>query len=217
MTTTKFEIESQLENNWLLIDIDSSDYLKLMKYQDAQPNATHLLAFGYVDHEKGSCCFLDSYCIYTGTNIEIIQTFEELNPNSIFTYDVISKFDIEILDTNPISLEKYPKFVEKYKKEELESFRQNKELHHLRATGFPDNISVMLVPRHEALYPESVWVRVEKSILSSENNIYIGTLLNLPDQDFGIHLHELLIIMIQKMQNGAMAVSIQTLKEADNG
>lgn len=213
MTTTKFEIESQLENNWLLIDIDSSDYLKLMKYQDAKPNATHLLAFGYVDHEKGTCCFLDSYCIYNGTAIEIIQTFEELNPNPIFTYDVISKFNIIILDTNQKSLEKYPEFVNQYKMEELEDFRQNKELHHLRATGFPDNISVMLVPRYEALYPEQLWVRIEKSIPSTENNIYIGKLLNLPDQDFGIHLNELLIVMIQKMQSGAMAVSMKTLKE----
>lgn len=217
MTTTKFEIEAQLENNWLLIDIDSSDYLKLMKYQDSQPNATHLLAFGYVDHEKGSCCFLHSYCIYNGLEIEIIKNFEECNPNPIFSYDVISKFNIAILDTPSKSLEKIPEFITQYKMKELESFRQNKELHHLRATGFPDTISVMLVPRHEALYPEQVWVRIEKPIPSNENNIYIGKLLNLPDQDFGIHLNELLMVMIQKMQNGAMAVSIQTLKEANNG
>ncbi|GEM_PF-4862938 len=171
------------------------------------------LRLGMLTMKKGSCCYLHSYCIYNRLEIEIIKNFKELNPNPILTYEAISKFNIEILNTPPKSLEKIPEFITQYKMEELESFRQNKELHHLRATGFPDTISVMLVPRHEALYPEQVWVRIEKPIPSNENNVYIGKLLNLPDQDFGIHLNELLIVMIQKKENDAMAVSMQTLKE----
>lgn len=216
MKTIKFEIEAQLENRWFLIDINSSDYLKLMKYQDSKPNATHLLAFGYVDHEKGTCCFLHSYCIFNGFEIEIIKKFEKLNPNPLFSYDKISKFNIEILNTAPKFIENVPEFITQYKMEELESFRQNKGLHQLRMVGFPDNISVMLVPRHEALYPEQVWVRIEKPLPSNENNIYIGKMLNLPDQDFGIVIHELLIVMIQTMPSGTIAVSMQTLKELSN-
>jgi len=217
MITKQYTKENELENHYLIIEIDSSNYLKSIKEENQCDNSTHILAYGYVDHEAGTSINFEAFCTYSADSFSIDKTFEELGKRSMLRYDMVSSFDLEIVEDNELekyNLPKYPTWLESYRREDLELFRQRTDILHLKTQGYTDDLQVYLLPKNEATQPELIWCRIEKTNINNNQDILVGTLLNKPHQNFGTGMGEPIIIMLKKQEDQYIAISHQSLKEA---
>lgn len=60
-----------------------------------------------------------------------------------------------------------------------------------------EHLSVSLVPKNEAEFPEVVQVEVLKKLPIDKKEVYIAKLLTPPHQDFGYHVGELLVVNVK--------------------
>jgi hypothetical protein len=106
-----------------------------------------------------------------------------------------------------LGLPKYPDWLHIYHHGGAEPLRHLALLHPLRAEGYPDDIKFLL-PTDTKHRGEVVWGRLENSI---DDHRFECELLNEPDQDFGLHAGERVVISVQEVPKGVSSVCLGPL------
>lgn len=75
-----------------------------------------------------------------------------------------------------------------------------------------DEISISLVPKNEAEYPEIVTAKVVQQFPIEEQEVYIAKLLMQTHQDFGYHVGELLLVNVSYENNKMFAYCEKAIK-----
>lgn len=144
------------------------------------------LAYGYIDEEAGL-----SFKVLSSANIRNNKLSRGLfNEEHEFIIRVgglkgCEYLDLKYCDVNTSDFDEYINEInETYKcsSKQTEEMRNFEFLDSARHPYYPDDIKVVLFS--EQLEPEVVWV---KCWVFTENKLY-GKLLNEPNQDFGVHL-----------------------------
>jgi hypothetical protein len=76
----------------------------------------------------------------------------------------------------------------------------------LRNERYPDDIRTFLLDPE--MRPEAVWVRLERQLAENE---FECTLLNEPEQDFGVHLYDRVVVIVKRAEYRTMSICIGLL------
>ena len=74
-------------------------------------------------------------------------------------------------------------------------------------------LSVSLVPKNEAEYPEIVEVEIMKQLPLKHKNVYIAKLLTQTHQDFGYHVAQLLVVNVTYEEDKMFAFCQEALQK----
>ncbi|HFU76309.1 MAG TPA: hypothetical protein ENK66_08705 [Arcobacter sp.] len=79
-----------------------------------------------------------------------------------------------------------------------------------------DEVSIILLPSNEADYPENVNAKILQEIPSDLSDVFIAELLQQPQQDFGYHVGEFLLIRVMYEEDKRFVYCEKSLKEASS-
>lgn len=148
--------------------------------------AEGVMVYGYVDHEAGNTVELVAL---TKKMDDVRQSFIKLTDSARYFIRIESIKDEEFQYVDHGNSPMYEPF--KSKIDLLAPYDVNENLAKSRAFAFLDEFryeknfdDVKIVLYKEGLRPEGVWAKIE----SLDNGSFIGTLLNEPNQDFGVSM-----------------------------
>lgn len=181
--------------------MEANTWIKVLNYQNKDYKGDNFFGYTYIDHEAG-------------LTVDVIKTFKIENGSILMTEDLIElkerilirsealtgKSEIHNLTEKEINQYNLltPDYLTTYDKPKLEVFRKEKLFDAFRAPGYPDDIMILLPPT-EKIQPEQVWLRVEE--YEPEKKIVAGTLLNKPNQNFGVNKNDLVIAVYSIIEN----------------
>ena len=161
-------------------------------------NCDSLLLFCYIDEEAGLT--FELLCPFNlKENLYYERNMKELR--QIYRKGFFNDCEINIIPDEILKSEYLVKYIDTiikdYENDDKKIFtRKIKELDHLREKDYPDDILVYIYK--EGLNTERVWVRLTKV----ENGKLYGKILNEPNSNFGIHLHDEIKIELFKDEEG---------------
>ncbi|MEI7847823.1 MAG: hypothetical protein WCK35_18620 [Chloroflexota bacterium] len=174
-------------------------------------SGTHVLGFVYVDHTAGVSMDVDGFCnLNLDGSVLLIGGPRQQNESLKVRYDLLAGMDIALLDDNErnrLGLPIYPDWLPIYHHSGAEPLRCLPLLHPLRAEGYPDDVKFLL-PADTQHRGEVVWGRLENSI---DDNRFECVLLNEPDQEFGLHAGEHVVISVREISKGVSSVCLGPL------
>ena len=190
------------------IYIENKEVLPILSnYFETPEEATALLAYCYLEHEKGMslevlCC---SSFNETAKSIKFYKTNDEAK--IALPYTAMLDSSVLILPDNILPLEKFlakvnPLLTLTHISEGVEKSRKIVAMDHLRKTDNPDAVLVQLV--HGDDHIERHHVLLEDV---GEMNL-TGTLLSEPDFDFGVHQGESLTFFLVRNEKGVMCLAM---------
>ena len=139
---------------------------------------------------------VDSFCNVNSDGLLSLEGGPRQQNISLKTrYSQLKKMFITPIDDNErqrLGLPQTPDWLQFYHHEGAGPLRQLSLLHPFRAEGYPDDIKFILPP-DENHHPEAIWGRIEE--LFGEK-FYVCKLLNEPDQDFGYHEGERVLVAV---------------------
>jgi hypothetical protein len=161
-------------------------------------SGAHLLGFVYVDHTAGVSMDVDSFCsVNLDGSVHLQGGPRQRNASLKIRYDLLTGMDVALLDDherNRLGLPKAPDWLPFYRHAGAEPLRRLPLLHPLRAEGYPDDIKFLL-PADTKHRGEVVWGRLENA-------------LNEPDQDFGLHAGEQVVVNVRQTSEGLISVCL---------
>jgi uncharacterized protein YegJ (DUF2314 family) len=171
------------------------------------PDANGFVGFFYVDHDEGISLRIYALCrTGPGRLPEILVTFEDHGEDLVLRYDEIVAYDLlSNEDAARLSLLEEQRWFTYFETEQLHEVRNRTDLDKFRATGFFDDVSVVLMSDDGETIPEVVWVRLERQ--SEDGNSFYGILLNEPDADFGVHEGDALTVVLHDGEDGRFLVA----------
>ncbi len=174
-------------------------------------NGSHAIGYVYVDHTAGVSMDVDSFCNFDLDGSVVPLSGPRHNNESLkVRYDLLAGMDIVLMDDierNRLRLPKYPEWLPFYHHGGAEPLRRLALLHPLRAEGYPDDIKFLL-PADTKHHGEVVWGRLENSI---DDHHFECELLNEPDQDFGLHAGQHVVIRVREIPKGISSVCLGPL------
>lgn len=188
-----------------VIDISNRNFIEpIAKYFQCTNNVNAILAYGYIDHEAGftfevlapAKAINESITIYNG-NDEV--TFK-LRRGSVA--------ECELIDVSELDLSSYEKKINIINdgyvvSEGISLTRDMLFLDECRNEDYPDDVMVVLF--HEGYEPEGCWVRC----IGAGEKCIRGILLNEPNQDFSVHIYDVIEFGITKTDdNRTMCIAL---------
>lgn len=179
----------------------------LSNYFDTPEEATGLLAYCYLEHEKGIslevlCC---SYFDEAAKSIKFYNTNDEARIALPYTAMLDSR--VLILPDNILPLEKFlakvnPLLTLTHISEGVEKSRKIAAIDHLRKVDNPDAVLVQLVHGDEH-------IEGHLALLEDVGEMNLtGTLLSEPEFAFGIHQGESLTFFLVRNEKGVMCLAM---------
>lgn len=175
--------------SWVLVS-DFGSYVKTLKtkvggiFGDADTG----IGYVYIDHDAGISMVME----YLGT-----KNGEELSRTSLvgldnlvslrFRYSSLKLLNLKQLpreEVTRLELPAIPDRIRFYETPDLRTIRELEWLDPFRAKGFFDDVMTVL-PRIGENVPELIWVRLMRYDVAADR--FLGTLLNEPFRDYGIH------------------------------
>lgn len=188
-----------LANRYVLF-VDNKDVLKRARKELANIGGNMGVGYIYVDHTAGLSMRIHLFAEQDRGGLRYSDDLERPGGSSmILRQDSFADFGIKILDAEGVKmfgLPPEPAYAPVYRNAEVEPLRSLEILHPLRAPGFPDDITFMLL---KDTIGEQVWGRLERR-LSEEQ--FECTLLNQPNNDFGVRAGERVIISVNLTPEG---------------
>lgn len=178
-----------------------------------------VLGYVYVDHDAGISLKVEGLYLpekVPESEIEKISRFIRDSVSLKFRFDVIRMLDFHILDDNERdhrSLPTSPDWLKFYESPELKAMRDCEAIDHLRAEGFFDDVSAIIVhsdttgihsDSSDTPKPEIVWVRLLE--YSSQDRQFRGMLLNQPFHEIGIRKNDLISLKLHDFNNSSFLV-----------
>ena len=171
-----------LYRKFATISIDDN-IRKIIKTFPQADKVTHVLTYGYIDHEAGLTLEILTCAAKEGETFNFFASTAE--NRAIVRADAISELEIFCFGDDDEMAEMFKDKIENLKAydvtEDIEKTRQWTFLDSIRHPFYPDDIQVPIM--QEGLETELCWLR-----LSGGGSFWCeGTLLNEPNQDFGYH------------------------------
>jgi len=199
--------ERELINKWVISFNDTfiENFLKWKKLDHYQSNA--MLCFFYVDHCQGNSMNLHALCRFEPENRpQILLFLSDISCNYIIrqeTTDHLFPLPDELV--KDLSLPIKPDWLGIYEPDELSRIRNRVDLDQFRAPGYFDDVQVALFSKNQEHRPEVVWVRLEE--MSEDARLFRGTLLNEPNNDFGVHVGDIISVFYVSNKDACLLIS----------
>lgn len=178
-----------------------------------------VLGYVYIDHDAGISLKVEGLYLserVPESDMETISRFIRDSVSLKFRFDIIRMLDLRILDENErnhLSLPISPDWLQFYEDPELKIIRDCEAIDHLRAEGFFDDVSAILVHSDTSEVhtdtsntpkPEIVWVRLCE--YSKEDRQFQGILLNQPFHEIGIQKNDIVSLNPVRLENGLILI-----------
>lgn len=169
-----------------------NDYKKTLNEFPNNKDANCMIGYGYIDHDAGFTVGIlslakvekDKIKIFDGNNI--ISSKVRMNTSEIEGYYGNNEMDKELAK---IHKEKIKIINTGYESKKLKRTREDEDLDEFSHSQFLDDVIVHFVK--DGLRTEQCWVRINESTEQG----YKGILLNEPNQKFGIHMGDEVIVV----------------------
>lgn len=199
---TQHYSDREMIQRWAIVGRNSciDHLLDTRGFKDLDVNGG--IGYFYVDHHEGISLRIHALCRFQpGTLPEIVINFEDHGEDLLLRYDEIGPFTLlSNEDANNLSLLEEQRWYIYYESESLRTIRNRVDLDTFRATGYLDDVYVVLASQIPDHIPEVVWVRLKE--MSDEGTTFRGILLNEPDADFGVHEGDMLTVHLVEDQDG---------------
>lgn len=189
-----------LLNNFVVYGLNDT-FKKGLEYHPNIDEANCVLTYPYIDHQAG----LTLYVVTCGVKEDDGYTFfdADIKHRSIVRIGAVIDEDFAIIDDQDKTLaEKYSDLIDSLDvynvNENIELARQDIRIDQMRNDLYPDDVLVKIVKDY--LGPEECWVRIEDL---SENGL-IGTLLNEPYFDYGVHSGDKIEFMLYEVKTDSV-------------
>lgn len=190
-----------LANHYVLF-VDHKDVLKRARKELANMGGNMGVGYIYVDHEAGLSMHIHLFAEQDRRGMRYSADLHRPGGSvMILRQGSFAEFGMKILDEEGIKMFKLPPepaYAEDYRNREVEPLRSLEILHPLRAPGFPDDITFAMITDDDKL-AEHVWGRLERR-LSDEQ--FECTLLNQPNNDFGVRVGDRVIVSVTLTPEG---------------
>jgi len=183
-----------LMNSWVLV----SDFLQYLvplreKFPEISTNMESAVGYVYNDPDCGISMKIECLCT-VGSPSDMISSFQLLGDifSLKFRYSSMKLLNISRLSDEQITslgFPAVPDWLEFYETPDLRVIRGLEWLDPLRASGFFNDVMVIL-PHEGEQVPEFVWVRLKAHL--PETNRFRGVLLNQPFHEAGIHRNDII-------------------------
>lgn len=209
-TVTRDPPDRTLIYSWVLVS-DFGSYVKTLnaKVSGIPEEADTGIGYIYIDHDCGISMVME----YIGT-----RNGEELSRTSLvsldnlvslrFRYSSLESLNLKHLtheEADRLELPAIPDRIRFYSTPDLKTIRELEWLDPFRAKGFFDDVMTVL-PRIGENVPEIIWVRLIR--YEGATDRFLGTLLNEPFRDYGIHKGDTLEIQTIRDPRGIQLVAI---------
>lgn len=174
-------------------------------------SGTHALGFVYVDHECGVTMNVKTFC-RLGRGGEVLPTDGPRQHDAalLLRYGTLEALTLTPLaddERKRLGLPSRPEWLAIYRHQNVKSLRRLPLLHPLRAQGYPDDIKFLLLGDGDA-QPELVWGRLEGVL----GEYYFDCkMLNEPNQDFGLHMGERVMVSVREIEGGVSPICLGPL------
>ncbi len=165
----------------------------------AYDQADGILAYGYIDHERGFTFDVLGLVQKKEEAISLIERHPE-NLRTMIRAEVLAKEEALIISDDERFAEMFRQHLENIKNtyeddKGIQDTREMSFLDDLRDPYYIDDVQVYLFK--EELEPEICWIRIE----GHDEHSFVGRILNEPDQDFDYHVNEEVIFALKKTQD----------------
>lgn len=189
-----------LYKNFIAFSLKDNLRKCIESYPDAD-KANCILTYGYIDRDAGLTMEILAAGIKDGDDFTFFDTSSETR--AAVRVGAVIEDEFFILDDEDGGLSK--RYSEKLDmlghyavSDEIEETRKMAFLDKLRHEYYPDDVMFFLVK--QGLNSEGCWAR----LTGFGDHYIIGSLLNEPDQDFGIHNGDEITLFIQKQEDGSI-------------
>lgn len=150
-----------------------------------------------MDHEEGISLRIHALCrIEPGKPPNIIVNFKDHGEDCILRCEEVGAYSLLTNDeANDLALLDEQRWCMYYETEQLYEIRNREDIGRFRSSGYFDDVSVILIAKDQERIPEVVWVRLEE--MQEGGTQYWGELLNEPDDDFGVHVGDMLHVTLR--------------------
>jgi hypothetical protein len=199
--------------SWVLVS-DFGSYVKTLKMKvgGIPEDADTGIGYVYIDHDAGISMAME----YLGK-----KNGEELPGTSLvwldnlvslrFRYSSLKLLNLKQLTREEITrleLPEIPDRIRFYETPDIRTIRELEWLDPFRAKGFFDDVMAVL-PRIGENVPELIWVRLMRYDVTADR--FLGTLLNEPFRDYGIHRGDTLEIQTIRDPRGIQLAALPKL------
>lgn len=161
----------------------------------------------YVDHNCGLSMIIHTFCAHRGRIIEAKASPWKEQIMIVIRSDVLEKLKVSPLSKSQrdaVGLpEVFSEALAAYRMPELEPIRKLEWLNPLRAPGYPDDIKVIIGSPEKK--QEVVWARMERKL---DANMFECTLLNQPQDDFGVEKGNRVAVRLKKVKGGVISMCV---------
>ncbi len=144
--------------------------------------AEYALTYGYIDHEAGLTFEIIACAMKKGDIFGFAPSLKDTR--ALLRYESVMDMDVILVEEDKLAemfADKVESLLRYSKDKNIEKTRQLLYLDECRDKKYIDDVLVYLIC--DGRTPEGVWVRIEKK----SGELFKGTLLNEPNQAFGVH------------------------------
>ena len=199
--------DREIISRWAVAEINPGIAHVLSGKEQAHADADRCIGFFYVDHEEGVTFRIHALCrAEPGRPPEIVVNFKDHGEGLILHLDDMGAYALlSEGEANDLALLEEQRWLIYYEPEHLQAVRKRVDLDRFRASGYFDDVSVILLSRDRNVVPEGVWVRLEGQ--SDDATSLRGTLLNEPYSDFGVHEGAMITVRLVEGEDGRFLVA----------
>lgn len=158
-----------------------------------------VLTYGYIDHTAGLTMEILAAAVHVGNTVHYLPSDSKVR--QICRVGSLGGEDFIVIEHEGNLRKQFEdklNILSGYQvSDEIERTREEPALDELRHPFYPDDVKVVLL--REGLTPEECWVRIEGI---GPEAVMEGTLLNKPDQDFGVNLSDSLCFRLLETGDG---------------
>ncbi|WP_027381281.1 hypothetical protein [Chryseobacterium daeguense] len=169
-------------------------------------NGENLIGYTYIDHEEGIT--LDILKLFTEDNgdFNISKDLEADKSRAIIRFEDFYETDFQLAEDEMVKKlgARIPAYLESYRRDDLKSFREEKDYDKFRTPGFPDDIQIFLINNKNT--PELIWARVEN--YNPETKIGVSKLIVEPHQNFNLNIFDNLLFKLMEINGQPYPVAI---------